>query len=72
VRRSGRSRGGVGCQNSVRDERNRGFTGGRQVSAPRTGSRAQVVGTVNLSVFGVIRLGREHSVPPANRDDHGV
>jgi hypothetical protein len=41
----------VGYQNSVRDERNRGFTGGTQVSAPRTGSRVQVVGTVNLWVF---------------------
>lgn len=37
-----------GSQNSVRHERNRGFTGGAQVSAPRTGSRVQVVRTVNL------------------------
>jgi hypothetical protein len=37
-----------GSQNSVRHERNRGFTGGAQVSAPRTGSRVQVARTVNL------------------------
>jgi hypothetical protein len=32
-------------------QRNRGFTGGTRVSAPRTGPRVQVVRTINLSVF---------------------
>jgi hypothetical protein len=25
--------------------------------------------TVNLSIFGFIRVARQHSLPPANRDD---
>jgi hypothetical protein len=33
---------------------------------------SHLVGTVNLSVFGVIRVAPQHSVPPANRHDPAV
>jgi hypothetical protein len=39
---------------------------------PEIGRGGQGDATINLSVFGAIRLGRQKSVPPANRDDPTV
>jgi hypothetical protein len=63
-RRADRGRGcPVGCVNPVPRRAADSDLGSPRASRLR-GDDGHVVGTVNLSVFGVIRLGRQHAVPP--------
>jgi hypothetical protein len=64
--------GRVGCQNSVRDERNRDLQAERKFRHPARDPVFTLSGRSTSEFFGVIRVAGHLSVSPANRHDPAV